>query len=792
MTEPQRAECPATFGDKLETLVANGFHPLPIVPAGQTFRTGDRDRPGGKTPGRLRGTVWLPMAGWERFEAEPPSLAMRRIWASWLERDCGTPNIGLVLGGPENLIAIDVDALSEPLAKEAARLAEEHFGTAPVRIGRAPKRLFLLRCTEPATKLQTKKWRLDGEDNVIEMLATGQQFVADGMHPQTNRPYEWHNGSPIDVPAAELPAVDLDQVRAFMSAWNRVCEAHGAEHVAHGSDGTGRGVRPVEELTANADQVLEALGYLTADYADDRATWIRVGHALRSATRDFEDQLPVIEAWHDFSALSDKYDQGDADDTWFGFDVDRITSIGSGTIFHYARECGWDGPRGPEPEDEFGAVPEAVSETLGPIESLNQEYAFVLTGGGHHILWEKTDEHGRFKLEHLNEGSFHKLHAARTVQREGANRPQPLTQLWMGSKNRRTYEGLCFRPGCEVPATMYNLWRGFAVEPADIGSEEAQRRCGLFLRHLRENVCQGDAGLFQWVVNWMAHLVQHPDEKPEVALVLRGGKGVGKTIVASVLGRLLGSHYLLTANRRFLTSNFNGHMESLLLLALDEAFWSGDKAAEGVLKDLITGSTHLIEHKGKEPYTVENLLRIIIIGNEEWLVPASADERRFAVLDVGEARKQDHAFFADLWREMDDGGAAALLRYLRSVEVKRHLVRQAPLTDALADQKEASQDLVHQWLRDSLEDDRLLHATEDWPEEVAVAIAYEGFTHYCRKRNVRSRLPDKRAFGKQIQQALPSTTRRQVNLKTGERPYFYRLPPLAQAKEEWKRFVGRR
>jgi hypothetical protein len=92
------------------------------------------------------------------------------------------------------------------------------------------------------------------------------------------------------------------------------------------------------------------------------------------------------------------------------------------------------------------------------------------------------------------------------------------------------------------------------------------------------------------------------------------------------------------------------------MFALDEAFWSGDKQAEGVLKDLITGRDHVIEHKGKEPYSVANKTRVVIIGNEDWLIPASHDERRFAFFDVGDGRKQDRAFFQSMREGMEAGG----------------------------------------------------------------------------------------------------------------------------------------
>jgi hypothetical protein len=43
------------------------------------------------------------------------------------------------------------------------------------------------------------------------------------------------------------------------------------------------------------------------------------------------------------------------------------------------------------------------------------------------------------------------------------------------------------------------------------------------------------------------------------------------------------------ADPRYITGRFNSHLVKCLLLHCDEGFWAGDKAAEGKLKDLITG-----------------------------------------------------------------------------------------------------------------------------------------------------------------------------------------------------------
>jgi hypothetical protein len=62
---------------------------------------------------------------------------------------------------------------------------------------------------------------------------------------------------------------------------------------------------------------------------------------------------------------------------------------------------------------------------------------------------------------------------------------------------------------------------------------------------------------------------------------------------------------------RYITGRFNSHLADCLLLHADEAFWAGDHAAEGKLKDLVTGHDHFIEYKGKEPVRVQNFVRLL-------------------------------------------------------------------------------------------------------------------------------------------------------------------------------------
>jgi hypothetical protein len=185
----------------------------------------------------------------------------------------------------------------------------------------------------------------------------------------------------------------------------------------------------------------------------------------------------------------------------------------------------------------------------------------------------------------------------------------------------------------------------------------------------------------------MAHAAQNPGRQVEVALVMQGKEGTGKGVTAKELGRLFGAHFRHISQAGHLTGHFNAHLQQCSVLFADEAFFAGNRSHEGILKALITEETLIIEPKGLDAFAVRNCLHLIMSSNAEWVIPASADARRYFVLAVADHHKQDHAYFAAITREMDNGGREALLYELLNRDLSSFNVRDVPQTDALADQK---------------------------------------------------------------------------------------------------------
>lgn len=427
----------------------------------------------------------------------------------------------------------------------------------------------------------------------------------------------------------------------------------------------------------------------------------------------------------------------------------------------------------------------------GPVAELNKEFAFVVVGGRSTVL--KMLE-GKETL-YMNVSTFHDLLKSRTIFHGG--KWHQLSDVWMASPNRATYDRVEMLPLQEAPANVYNLWQGFACEP--LGPEEQptqamQDGVGAFVEHAKLNVCGGDLPLYRWLMGYFAHMVQRPMKKPSTALVFRGEKGVGKNALIDRIGNLFPAHYLLTSNKRYLTSNFNNHLGRLLLFVLDEAFWSGDKGSEGILKDLITGNQHLIEQKGREMYTARNLTRVCIIGNEDWLVPSSQDERRFAVFNVGNSRQQDTKFFTKMRRNLEKhGGNRLLLRELQQFNLDGINPNRAPQTIGLLEQKLESLNLVHSWWFQSLQDGQLanLEFGDDgvpWPREMSRDRVRDAFTAFARDRHVKSWLPTAGQFGKFLAQACPGLQAKRAGGRR-QRQWTYIIPPLPEARQQFDDFI---
>jgi hypothetical protein len=291
---------------------------------------------------------------------------------------------------------------------------------------------------------------------------------------------------------------------------------------------------------------------------------------------------------------------------------------------------------------------------------------------------------------------------------------------WVKHPERRQYDAVVFEPGASEEQTRgkLNLWRGFAVEPR-------AGDCSLYLAHLRDNICSGNGDYSAYLLRWMAWGVQHPGDRPEVAIVLKGGEGTGKGMAITTFGELFGSHFVHITQPSHLTGNFNAHLQACSVLFADEALFAGDRRHDGTLKALITEPTIQIEPKGADTFAVRNCLHVLMASNCEWVIPAGADARRYFVLEVADTVKQDTRYFGSLAAQMRAGGREALLHQLLNCDLTDFNIRAVPVTEALQDQKARSRRGVDLLIEMLATDGRLPSAHETY-SDVAITSGEAG------------------------------------------------------------------
>lgn len=437
-------------------------------------------------------------------------------------------------------------------------------------------------------------------------------------------------------------------------------------------------------------------------------------------------------------------------------------------------------------------MPPSNVETFQPqydVNVMNRKFALVLLGEKPFVIKEtRTKNHG-LSIRIQPVPTF-EMWYRNTIATYDKGKPVTWAQQWLMDPDRRQYDDVVFHPSPpgedDAPEGVYNRWQGFAYEP------KKGKSCEKLIAHIFNNICSENAELFDWVIAFFAKIVQRPRERVGVALVLRGKQGCGKSKVFEIFGKLLGPHHKVADSARYLTGQFNAHMEDCLLLQIDEGFWAGDKEALGRLKGLITSSQQMIEGKGRDPVLMDNYVHLGMTSNEIWVVPAGMEERRFCVLDVSDAEMQNAEYFAAIDAEAENGGYEAFLQYLMDFDLKKVNLRNIPQTAALLEQKIRGLSAEMAWWYQCLQEGEII-AGEGWPDKIPKVYFYGQYITYCNSIAKRSQHLDKGKLYQEIKNELEEVGKDFVACRlsdqSGKRMWAYTMPDLEACRNQFSKKI---
>ena len=181
---------------------------------------------------------------------------------------------------------------------------------------------------------------------------TVQDVLPPSIHPETMQPYTWAGRGHW----TRLPSIP----QALLDVWQSLLDKEKVQNISTG--GT---------VNASWEEIRSALDVVPADCSRDE--WVSIGMALHWAGTQTNALDSALHLWNEWSSTAQVKYPGERMITqqWNSFKTDKATAVKLGTLFHIARQHGWQRPA-PDIAGLFGQVdlpimsPTGVSANLRP------------------------------------------------------------------------------------------------------------------------------------------------------------------------------------------------------------------------------------------------------------------------------------------------------------------------------------------------------------------------------------------------------------------------------------------
>ena len=265
----------------------------------------------------------------------------------------------------------------------------------------------------------------------------------------------------------------------------------------------------------------------------------------------------------------------------------------------------------------------------------------------------------------------------------------------------------------------FNIYRGFTIKPTGTVNPDLMRKCVTALDRLLGLLTRDNDAQIKWIKQFIAWTIRHPAVKQQVAPVIIGGQGIGKsvfgnTFMNALFGDLAGVGSAIALENNFSITPFIGK----LIVYIDEVRLSSAAAVNEVKKLVretrISGETKYKDRKGYQIYS-----RLILTANKAdiGLNPEDAADRTlFFIVSWNAENKHMNAQEFLHWTHGLKPDFVELTDMLERVDVRQHLMRY--FTDIEVTRAEL-EDLTHS----SREDEGVVRATMSKAREVAREIA---------------------------------------------------------------------
>ena len=219
------------------------------------------------------------------------------------------------------------------------------------------------------------------------------------------------------------------------------------------------------------------------------------------------------------------------------------------------------------------------------------------------------------------------------------------------------------------------------VSELDIEEIENDKRMHKLLNHIKKQICNGNKEAYKYFMQFIAHMIQKPEEKPGVAVHLKSDlEGVGKSELFDFIGiSIIGlAMYIATERTESLHGKFNSLTAGKLLRVNEEANID-DKALANEMKNGQTADMLAIEGKGLDVIMVPDYGRNVFLTNIA--SQKNVTERRSFVIDCSNKHAHEKKYHDEIRKLYEDDEVQEMfMKYMLTYDLTDFDPRHAPST----------------------------------------------------------------------------------------------------------------
>ena len=124
-------------------------------------------------------------------------------------------------------------------------------------------------------------------------------------------------------------------------------------------------------------------------------------------------------------------------------------------------------------------------------------------------------------------------------------RELPFVDRWLKDREKLKCTSMCFDPSrppgvvLDGGDTVFNTWGGFYAEGLNPVSKSKEIEAMEYIENFIFTVT-GDKPFTTYMMDWFANIIQHPESKTQVAILLQGPMGCGKSAIFNLWRAIVG------------------------------------------------------------------------------------------------------------------------------------------------------------------------------------------------------------------------------------------------------------